>query len=98
MSDYEYGPLRTYEITWRTGHVETVQGHSVQITGGPELFARHGQPVRPVRFTIYGMFQRGEHKDWRMVLSGLEDDVLTIRDATTPEQIAEQEHTEGGAS
>lgn len=26
---YGYGPLRTCEIVWRSGHVETVQGHQV---------------------------------------------------------------------
>jgi hypothetical protein len=77
---YEYGPLRTYQITWKSGHIEEVQGHQVMISGGDDLFGQSTR--RPVRFTIHGMFP-GD--DWRFVISGLEDDVICIRDVTEPE-------------
>ena len=87
--EHDYGPLRTYEIVWRSGHVETVQGHQVIFTGGDRgisgMFNRG--PQRPARFQIHGDFPDG----WRLVLSGLEDDVATIRDVTAPERL------EGGA-
>ena len=25
MTDFDYGPLQTYEITWKSGHVERLQ-------------------------------------------------------------------------
>lgn len=79
-SEHAYGPLRTYQITWKSGHIEEVQGHQVHITGGDDMFGHNTR--RPVRFTIHGMFPG---RDWRFVISGLEDDVLTIRDVTKPE-------------
>lgn len=95
---YDHGPLRTYEVTWRTGHIETVQGHQVSTTEALDMFAHPGEPRRPVRFTIHGDFPHGDRFHWRLVLSGLEDDVLTIRDVTTPEQVAEQDRAAGGES
>jgi hypothetical protein len=74
MADYDYGPLRTYEVTWLSRPPEIVQGHSVQFESGGFMRA----PERP-RFKIYGMFP-GQH--WRMVLMGLEEDVASIRDVT----------------
>jgi len=74
MSDHDYGPLRTYEVTWTNRPPEIVQGHSVQFDSGG--FMQHPGPHR---FRIYGMFA-GEN--WRLVLLGLEDDVACIRDVT----------------
>lgn len=83
MSDtYNYGPLRTYEITWRSGHVETVQGHQITFSGGMYDLLGHG-PRRPVRFHIRGEFDGC----WLLVLSALEDDVSAIRDVTDGERI-----------
>lgn len=69
-----YGPLRTYEVTWRTRPPEVVQGHSVTFDSGSFF----GAPSLTPRFRIHGMF--GEQ--WRMVLLGLEEDVTCIRDIT----------------
>lgn len=82
MEKYDHGPLRTYQITWRSGHVETVQGHQVTHTGGAYDLFNHG-PARPARFTIHGDFEG----HWRMVLTALEDDVVSIRDVTDGERI-----------
>lgn len=81
--DFDYGPLRTFEVVWKSGHVETVQGHRVHFSGG-ESAAIFGSRERPGRFKVYGDFPDG----WRLVLMGLEDDVVTIRDVTVPEQVA----------
>jgi hypothetical protein len=75
---HDYGPLRTYEVTWLTRAPEIVQGHSVQFESGGFMSV----PNNRFRFRIYGMF--GEQ--WRMVLMGLEEDVTCIRDVT--EQLA----------
>ena len=77
---YDHGPLRSFEITWKSGHVEKVQGHQVMLTGGPGLF---GGPDRPTRFTIHGMF--GDH--WRLVISALEEDIRIVRDVTEGEWV-----------
>jgi hypothetical protein len=90
VSEYDYGPLLTYEVVWRTGHIETVQGHRVYFSGGDDLLGH--RPTTPRRFNIYGDFPREDGgTDWRLVLHGLEDDVLAIREVTTPEQINAKE-------
>lgn len=73
MSDYDYGPLRTYEVTWLGRPPEIVQGHSVQFESGGFM----GVPARP-KFKIYGEFDG----HWRMVLMGPEEDIACIRDIT----------------
>lgn len=84
MSGYEefdHGPLQTYEVVWASGHVETVQGHQVSYSGGMYDLGCSGT-ARPVRFKIHGDFDG----HWRLMLSGLEDDIVTIRNVTVPEQ------------
>ena len=86
---YDYGPLRTYEITWKSGHVETVQGHQVTFTGGEALGALGAlggmatATDRDPRVTIHGEIDG----HWRLVLSALEADLMTIRDVTDGERI-----------
>jgi hypothetical protein len=79
---YDYGPLRTYEVMWRTRPPEVVQGHSITFDSSAIFTGRAGGGQR---FKIYGMF--GEN--WRMVLMGLEDDVTCIRDVTEQMQALE---------
>lgn len=84
---YDHGPLRTYQIIWRSGHIETVQGHQVTFDSHVDMF-RSGPP-RPGRFNIHGDFPKEDGgTDWRLVLHGLEDDIITIRDVTDAEQIS----------
>jgi hypothetical protein len=83
---FDHGPLRTYEIVWQSGHVETVQGHQVHFTGTADAVFNQGVKRAP-RFTIHGEIDG----HWRLVLSGLEDDVATIRDVTAPEQVRDPE-------
>lgn len=93
MTDYDHGPLRAYEVVWRSGHVETVQGHQVTFSSSVDMF-RSGPP-RPSRFSIHGDFPREDGgTDWRLVLHGLEDDVMVIRDVTAPERMDESEATQ----
>lgn len=80
MSDFDYGPLRTYEITWRSGHVERVQGHQAILSGGPALF---GGRDKPTRFTIHGEI----NGRWLLVISALEEDVRIVRDVTEGEWV-----------
>lgn len=86
MSDdakFDHGPLRTYQITWATGHVETIRGHQVTRTGNlPSLFEATGRSLEP-RFLIHGEFDGR----WRLVLTALEKDISVIRDVTEGEWV-----------
>ena len=84
VEEFDYGPLRTYEITWRDRPPEMVQGHQVTFES-MSFFS--GAPSGLPKFRIHGMFP-GRH--WRMVLMGQEADVITIRDVT--DQVAELEN------
>lgn len=81
---YDHGPLRTYEVTWTSGHVETVQAHQVLMP--PDEFglfsvATRTDRVRNVRF-------HGEiDGHWQLVLCAREDEIRSIRDVTQPEVI-----------
>ncbi|GAA0936035.1 hypothetical protein [Actinocorallia libanotica] len=34
MNEHDYGALRAFEVVWKSGHIETIQGHRVQYSGG----------------------------------------------------------------
>lgn len=83
MSDfYTDKPARTYEITWQSGHVETVTAHQVTWPGaGAAIFGiRDSRPPR-VQFhaEIDGI--------WTVTLSAPEEDIRIIRDVTVGEAI-----------
>lgn len=85
---YDYGPLQTYEVIWKSGHVERVQCHQVTFhsgnTGiGEGLF---GVQVRhdDRRILMYGEFDGR----WLLVLSAMEDEIRTIRLVTGGEEFA----------
>ena len=80
MSGRDDGPLRSWEITWRSRPPEVVQGHQVTWdygNGNPFLFP--GEGAAEPRFFVHGMFPGGR---WRLVLTGRQQDVITIRDVT----------------
>ena len=83
---YDYGPLRTYEITWRTGHIETVRAHQVLWPNdllnvlAPVATAQH---MARRRVLISGMFE----DRWRLVLAADEDEIYSIRDVTADEPV-----------
>ena len=80
MSGYDYGPLRTYEIRWRHGYVETVQGHQVLFDSHrfAGMFGDRPDYGLPPRFTVHGQF----NGRWRLVISAPEADLLSVRDVT----------------
>lgn len=86
---HDYGPLRTYEITWKSGHVETVQGHQVMFDSTKRDFGlalggvATAHASLPPRFTIHGSFDG----QWRLMLTAPEADLLSIRDVTDRESI-----------
>jgi len=85
---YDYGPIQTYEVVWRSGHVERIQAHQVTYPQkGMALFAgavgvtteQAGEPQ--IRF--HGQF----NGRWLLVLSADEADIRTIRLVTSDEPI-----------
>jgi hypothetical protein len=71
-----------YEITWMSGHVETVIAHQVSWpNAGANLFSRG--PARPSRI----QFHAEVDGRWTLMLSALEDDLRTVRNTTDGELI-----------
>lgn len=86
MSDhYDYGPLKTFEVTWMSGHVERIQGHQVSWPGsGAAIF---GAPTGPSRVAIHAELDGR----WTLQLSALEDDIRTIRNVATEAALLEDQ-------
>jgi len=99
---FDYGPLRSYELTWRSGYVETVQAHQITFqsdrdhgTAAIADFFGTATATRaelPPRFTIHGEIDG----HWRMLLTAPEADLLSIRDVTDRESVPDE--TTGGAA
>lgn len=85
---YDYGPLQTYEITWRSGHVERIQAHQVTYPQAGMVLGASGLGLlaeqrgeSQIRFhgQIDGM--------WRLVLCTDEALIQTVRLVTADEPI-----------
>lgn len=78
---HDYGPLRSYEVTWVKGwKKEIVQGHNVLIDGRPYTW-HDPDACRGMRISVHGQFGR----NWRLVLSAQSQEIAVIRDVTEPE-------------
>jgi len=71
---YDYGPIQTYEIVWRSGHIENVLAHQVTYPGlGAEALYGRVRTYRVIEF-------HGEIEGkWRLTLRADEDDIQTVR-------------------
>jgi hypothetical protein len=86
---HNYGPVDLYEITWMTGHIETVQAHQVtyphaglampSLGGSLGLATETGPPRIHMHAEIGGR--------WTLTLQAREEDIRTIRLVTGGEQI-----------
>lgn len=92
---HDYGPVQTYEITWKSGHIETVLAHQVSwprrgmalVASGFLAGLGDEQPTPSII-----QFHAELDGRWLLMLSAHEDDIRTIRLITQPEAIP------GGAS
>lgn len=76
-----------YELTWLSGHVETVIAHQVSWPNNSvRLFGRSDVPQRI-------QFHAEVEGRWTLQLSALEDDLRTVRNVTDGELVV----PEGGA-
>lgn len=84
------GPIRTYEIIWKSGCVEQIQAHQVLVPHSP-LF---GEPpsARDDVYTFHGEIDG----QWLLILTASAADILSIR--LVLDQQATTTNTEGGAS
>lgn len=77
---FDYGPHRTYEITWSTGYVERIKGHQLTVPG-PRLFGGLGE----TRWMIHGYFA----PRWTCVLVADEGLIAMVRDVTDGERFGD---------
>lgn len=74
-------PPQRYEVTWLSGHVETVIAHQVSWpNNSADLFLGAARPVRI-------QFHAEVDGRWTLQLSALEDDLRTVRNITNDELI-----------
>lgn len=96
MRDFDYGPLQTYEVTWKSGHIERVQCHQITFhtrdlgLSGGLVGVQVTHDDRRVQF--HGSFDGR----WLLVLSALEDEIRTIRLVTGGEEFAGERFDLGG--
>ncbi|MDG4791945.1 hypothetical protein O7626_39725 [Micromonospora sp. WMMD1102] len=85
---FNHGPVQTYEITWMSGHVETVPAHQVSFPHAGMLaaaaFSGHvpadgGAPRVQIHAEIDGQ--------WWLMLSAREEDIRTMRNVTGGERL-----------
>ena len=75
----DYGPPASYEVTWLSGHVETINAHQVSWPG-TALFG--SSPRDP-----WVRFHADVDGQWRLVLQARETDLRSIRDVTSAERL-----------
>ncbi|MBB3099349.1 hypothetical protein FHR83_007055 [Actinoplanes campanulatus] len=95
MTDIDRGPADVYEITWMSGHIETIQAHQLSWPRRGEfmmrdLFGQAGGDKGPDRIQMHAEIDGR----WKLTLSAREEDIRTIRLVTEPEQVPGA--TEGG--
>ncbi len=81
VSDYDHGPMQTYEVVWRSGHVERVLAQQVAWPGmGGRLFGHAGGPQQIT-------FHAEINGRWLPTLIADEADIQTVRLVTADEPI-----------
>lgn len=87
---YNYGPVDTYEITWMSGHIETVVAHQVDFPHqGIHLFSGGGSidTLADTREAPRIRMHAEIDGRWVMTLQAREEDIRTMRLVTGGEQI-----------
>lgn len=84
--DHDRGPLQTFEITWKTGHVERIQAHQVSWHGNSGMFDAIGSALGVETRKQQDpsvVFHAELEGRWTLVLRALEEDIRTIRNCLT---------------
>lgn len=93
---YDHGPLQTYEITWKSGHVERLRCHQVSFHSRDTGFAGGLVGVQVNHDDRRVQFHGSFDGRWLLVLSALEDEIRTIRLVTGGEEFAGERFELGG--
>ncbi|MEU6057941.1 hypothetical protein [Streptomyces sp. NPDC047097] len=83
MTHYADTPPQTYEVTWMSGHTETVRAHQVSYSAGKTRVAAlggDGFSIGADRRRV--SFHAEVDGQWLLQLSALEEDIRTIRNIT----------------
>lgn len=97
MSDrFDHGPVQTYEVTWRTGHIERILAHQISwpkngVSMLASMFGAQSEQVGASRIHFHAEIDGR----WTLTLAADEDDILSIRLVTADEPLPE---TAGGVS
>lgn len=88
MTAFDYGPVQTYEVTWMSGHVETVVAHQVNWPQRGQFLALG---VLGVTTEAPGQQRIQFHAEidgrWTLTLSAIEEDIRTVRNVTAGERM-----------
>ncbi|MDG4791893.1 hypothetical protein O7626_39455 [Micromonospora sp. WMMD1102] len=87
MSDR--GPVQTYEITWMSGHIETVLAHQVSWPNNGMALVPAGLMFGAAQESAPSIIRMHAELDghWTLTLSAREEDIRTIRLVTQPEPV-----------
>jgi hypothetical protein len=85
---FNYGPLQQYEITWMSGHVETVPAHQVSYPHQGMAMARSLISGLPADGGVPRVQLHAEiDGQWLLMLSAREEDIRTMRNVTGGEHL-----------
>lgn len=87
MPDIERGPAHTYEIVWRSGHIERVLAH--QVTWPGQIGTLFGMVATQRTGPQQIHFHAEVDGRWLPTLIADEADIQSIRLVTEPERIPE---------
>lgn len=86
---FQRGPIQTYEVIWKSGHVEQIQAH--QVTAPPlDGFAGLFETTK-TRSVRRWMFHAEIDGRWGLVLAALDDDIISIRRINAGQSIPDEE-------
>jgi hypothetical protein len=85
MTEHDRGPLTPYEITWRSGYIETIKAHqALWPYDGPSFFGEQSRDPTP-RVMLHGEVEG----QWLLLLVADARDILSIR--ALPAAVAPEE-------
>lgn len=79
MNAVDRGPLRPFQIVWRSGHVETIRAH--QVVTPPAFDVLFGEEPRDKRLLVHAEIDG----HWTLLLAADWADVLSVRLLTDAE-------------
>jgi hypothetical protein len=79
---FDHGPLKSFEVTWTSGHVETIQAHQVTFPV-PSLFLGDLQTKHQDFIKLHGEI----NGRWQLILAARPELISMIRDKATEEAL-----------